>query len=66
MPRRVGNFADPLCDIVDEFLSHLNKNIMDGSGNVSDIVPELAKWAFQGGFTWLKKHYFYSVEVEET
>ena len=47
MPRRVGNFVEPLCDIAEEFLSHL-ETIQDQAGNIQDIAPEMNKWAFQG------------------
>ena len=47
IPRRVGNFVEPLSDIADEFLAHL-ESIKDEFGNVDDIRPELSKWSFQG------------------
>ena len=47
IPRRVGNFVEPLSDIADEFLAHL-ESIKDKFGNVDDIRPELSKWSFQG------------------
>ena len=47
VPRRVGNFVEPLCDIAEEFLSHL-ETIQDEVGNIQDIAPEMNKWAFQG------------------
>ena len=47
IPRRVGNFVEPLCGIAKELLAHL-ETMQDDSGNVADIMPELAKWAFQG------------------
>ncbi len=45
VPRRVGNFVEPLCDIADELLEHLESTRKE-SGN--DIRPEVNKWAFQG------------------
>ncbi len=45
VPRRVGNFVEPLCDIADELLEHLESTRIE-SGN--DIRPEVNKWAFQG------------------
>ena len=50
VPRRVGNFVEPLSVIAEELLSHLEA-IKDESGAVQDIVPEIAKWAFQGTCT---------------
>ena len=50
VPRRVGNFVQPLSVIADELLSHLEK-VKDESGTVQDITPELQNWAFQG--KWL-------------
>ena len=47
VPRRVGNFVEPLCDIAEELLSHL-ETIQDEAGNIQDITPEMNKWAFQG------------------
>ncbi len=45
-PRRVRNFVDPMCDIVDDFIGHL-EGIMDDQGNIADIPPEVSKWTFQ-------------------
>jgi len=44
IPHRVGSFVGPLCEIADDFLSHLESK-MDDSGNVSDVpstpvIPE--------------------------
>ena len=50
IPRRVGNFVEPLSDIADEFVAHLGA-IKDESGNVYDLQPELDKWAFQGNYS---------------
>ncbi len=47
IPRRVGNFVNPLCEVADEFLEHL-ESLMDDSGTVADVAPEINKWAFQG------------------
>lgn len=47
IPRRVYNFVEPLAIIAEEFLAHL-ESILDESGNIQDIRPELHKWAFQG------------------
>ena len=47
IPRRVGNFVEPLCEITEDFLDHLETK-MDDSGNVADMPPEINKWAFQG------------------
>ena len=47
VPRRVGNFVEPLSVFADELLSHLEK-VKDESGTVQNIGQELSKWAFQG------------------
>ncbi len=47
VPRRVGNFVEPLCVVADQLLSHL-ETLQDESGNVEDIRSDLYKWAFQG------------------
>jgi len=47
VPRRVGNFVEPLSIISEELMSHLDR-IKDDSGNIEDVKPELYKWAFQG------------------
>ena len=46
VPRRVGRFVSPMCDIADDFITHLEE-IMDEDGNISDIPPEVSKWTFQ-------------------
>ena len=47
VPRRVGNFVEPLCDIAEELLSHL-ETIQDEAGNIQDVSTEISKWTFQG------------------
>ena len=49
VPRRVGNFVEPLSVIANELLSYLEA-IKDESGTVADITPECLKWAFQGTY----------------
>ena len=46
MPRRVANFVTPMCDIIDNFITHL-EGVMDEDGNISNITPEVSKWTFQ-------------------
>jgi cytochrome P450 len=47
IPRRVGNFVEPLSVIAEELLSHL-ETLQDEEGNVQDLTGEIYKWAFQG------------------
>ena len=47
VPRRIGNFVEPLADIAGNFMEHL-ESLMDRSGTVADVAPEVNKWAFQG------------------
>ena len=49
VPRRVGNFVSPMCDIADDFIDHLEK-VMDEHGDISDMLPEVAKWTFQSKY----------------
>ena len=46
VPRRVGNFVTPMCDIADNFITHL-EGVMEEDGNISNIPPEVPKWMFQ-------------------
>jgi len=46
----VGNFVEPLTDIAGDFIEHL-ESLMDESGKVADVTPEVYKWAFQGTYS---------------
>ena len=45
--RRVGNMTEPLCEIADDLVAHIEK-IRDPDGNVHDVLTETMKWAFAG------------------
>ena len=45
--RRVGNLTEPLCEISDGLVVHIEKS-RDRNGNIYDLLPILAKWAYAG------------------
>ncbi len=58
VPRRVGNFVEPLCVVAEQLLTHL-ETLQDESGNVEDIRSELNKWALQGSKDSIESAYVF-------